>query len=200
MCLHLTLAETVFARLTSFARVKLAQCKQNLALPWLGHGQGASVNRVNVWNCNYGDMHLKDLGSIARVGYCIPVPDFYLVLHSLRCHKSTIMDWWLINNLNRKHEKKLKTKAFTESYNRNKKDYGQNGLEVKSENSYNIYVMPNIIISNVMMKFKPLLKNSFCIFQWVAWWSCTVRDMEPPKRWQNLANTSSDQRATSHQC
>ena len=41
----------------------------------------------------YGDMHLKDiLGSIARAGYCIPVPDFYLVLHGLRCRKSTIMD------------------------------------------------------------------------------------------------------------
>ena len=31
----------------------------------------------------YGDMHLKDLGSVARIGYCIPVPDFYLVLHGL---------------------------------------------------------------------------------------------------------------------
>ena len=41
----------------------------------------------------YGDMHLKDLlGSIVRVGYCIPVLDFYLVLHDLRCRKSTIMD------------------------------------------------------------------------------------------------------------
>ena len=30
----------------------------------------------------YWDMHFKDLlGSIARVGYCIPVPDFYIVLH-----------------------------------------------------------------------------------------------------------------------
>ena len=52
LCLHLTLAEilaeTVSAMLTSLARVKLAQCKQNLARPWLGHGQGASVNRVIV--------------------------------------------------------------------------------------------------------------------------------------------------------
>ena len=33
----------------------------------------------------YGDIHLKDImGSIARVGYCIPVPDFYLVLYGLR--------------------------------------------------------------------------------------------------------------------
>ena len=40
----------------------------------------------------YGDMHLKDLlGSITRVGYCIPVLDFYLVLHGLCCRKSTIM-------------------------------------------------------------------------------------------------------------
>ena len=41
----------------------------------------------------YGDMHLKDLlGLIVRVGYHIPVPDFDLVLHGLRCRKSTIMD------------------------------------------------------------------------------------------------------------
>ena len=41
----------------------------------------------------YGEMHLKDLlGSFARVGYCIPFPDFYLVLHGLCCRNSTIMD------------------------------------------------------------------------------------------------------------
>ena len=41
----------------------------------------------------YGDMHLKDLlGSIVKVGYRIPVPDFYLVLHGLRSRKSTILD------------------------------------------------------------------------------------------------------------
>ena len=43
-----------------------------------------------------GDMHLKGLlGSIVRVGCRIPVPDFYLVLHGLRCRESTIVD----NNL-----------------------------------------------------------------------------------------------------
>ena len=32
----------------------------------------------------YGEMHLKDLlGSFVRVGYRIPFPDFYLVLHGL---------------------------------------------------------------------------------------------------------------------
>ena len=64
--------------------------------------------RVEVWQCSptvvcwtaYGDMHLKDLlGSIIRVGYCIPVPDFYLVLHGLRCLKSTIMDESYMYNL-----------------------------------------------------------------------------------------------------
>ena len=40
------LAETVSAKLTSLARVKLAQCKQNLARLWVGHGQCASVNSV----------------------------------------------------------------------------------------------------------------------------------------------------------
>ena len=41
----------------------------------------------------FGDMHLKDLlGSIVRVGYHIPVANFYLVLHALRCRKSSIMD------------------------------------------------------------------------------------------------------------
>ena len=58
--------------------------------------------RVGVWQCNptvqdrvvcgtvYGNTHLKDLlGSIAiLVGYPIPVPDFYLVLHGLRCRKT----------------------------------------------------------------------------------------------------------------
>ena len=48
--------------------------------------------RVGVIQCSltvvcgtvYGDMHLKDLlGSMVRVGYCIPVPDFYLVLHGI---------------------------------------------------------------------------------------------------------------------
>ena len=40
-----------------------------------------------------GDMHFKDLlGSFLRGGYRIPVPDFYLLLHGLRCRKSTIMD------------------------------------------------------------------------------------------------------------
>ena len=29
----------------------------------------------------YGDMHLKDLGSVVRVGYCIPLSDFCLVLY-----------------------------------------------------------------------------------------------------------------------
>ena len=42
----------------------------------------------------YGDMHLKDLlGSIARVRYCILVPDFNLVLHGLCCRKkNTLMN------------------------------------------------------------------------------------------------------------
>ena len=34
----------------------------------------------------YGGMHLKDLlGAFVRVGYRITVPDFYVVLHGLRC-------------------------------------------------------------------------------------------------------------------
>ena len=38
-------------------------------------------------NC-HGDMHYKDLlGSIARVGYCIPVSDLNIVLHGLQCRK-----------------------------------------------------------------------------------------------------------------
>ena len=36
----------------------------------------------------YGNVHLKDLlRSIARVGYCIPVPDFYPMLHGLQGRK-----------------------------------------------------------------------------------------------------------------
>ena len=32
------------------------------------------------------------LGSIVGVGYRIPVPEFYLVLHGLCCRESTIVD------------------------------------------------------------------------------------------------------------
>ena len=36
----------------------------------------------------YGDTHYKDmLGSIVRVWYSIPVPDFYAVMHGHRCRK-----------------------------------------------------------------------------------------------------------------
>ena len=45
----------------------------------------------------YGDMHFKDiLRSIARVGYCIMVPDFYLVLHGLQCQKKHSIGWSII--------------------------------------------------------------------------------------------------------
>ena len=41
----------------------------------------------------YLDMHLKDLlGSLVRVGCCMPVPDIYLVLHGVCCRKNTVMD------------------------------------------------------------------------------------------------------------
>ena len=43
--------------------------------------------------CRTVDGDIQDLlGSFARVGYCIPVPDFYLVVHGLRSRKSTIID------------------------------------------------------------------------------------------------------------
>ena len=48
-------------------------------------------------------MHFKDLlGSIARVGFCIPVADFYLELHRLRCwkyHSSGLINQWFWRNL-----------------------------------------------------------------------------------------------------
>ena len=37
----------------------------------------------------YGDTLYKDiLGSTASVGYCIPTPDFYLVLHGIDAEKA----------------------------------------------------------------------------------------------------------------
>ena len=40
-----------------------------------------------------GEKHLKDLmGSLVRVGYRMTFPDFYLVIHGLRCRKTNIMD------------------------------------------------------------------------------------------------------------
>ena len=51
------------------------------------------VKGLGLKQTGYGEMHLKDLlGSFVRVGYRIPFPDFNLVLHGLRCRKSTIMD------------------------------------------------------------------------------------------------------------
>ena len=42
-------------------------------------------------------MRLKGiLGSIARVRYYIPLPNFYLVLHGLRCRRSTLIDQSII--------------------------------------------------------------------------------------------------------
>ena len=82
---------------TIIKMVQIASCMARNALG-LEFGSAARLSKWSgsVWNCLwgvYGDMHLKDLlGSIVRVGYCIPVPDFYLVLHGLRCRKSTIMD------------------------------------------------------------------------------------------------------------
>ena len=57
-------------------------------------------NYLNGWlACGtvYGDMHCKDpLGSIVRVGYCFPVPDFYLVLQSCRWGKKHSNGWIII--------------------------------------------------------------------------------------------------------
>ena len=66
----------------------------------------------------YGDMHLKDpLESIERVGYCIPVPDFYLVLQGLCCRKRTIMDWSINQSINQSEivEKVFKSIKFETS-------------------------------------------------------------------------------------
>ena len=60
----------------------------------LDFGSAAGLSkRPGMCGTIYGDMHLKDLlGSIIRIGYCVLVPDFYLVLHVFRCRKSTIKD------------------------------------------------------------------------------------------------------------
>ena len=48
-------------------------------------------------------MYYKDLlGSISRVGYRIPVKDFYLVPHGLRCQKNTL--WITQSMIRRMHE------------------------------------------------------------------------------------------------
>ena len=65
----------------------------------------------------YGEMHLKDLlGSFVRVGYRIPVPDFYLVLHGLRCQKSTIMDRTKPNLFNTSIILAFLKKSITKNY------------------------------------------------------------------------------------
>ena len=52
------------------------------------HIHDVDPSKMTILDIN-GEMQLKDLmGSIVRVGYCIPVPDFYLLLNDLRCRKS----------------------------------------------------------------------------------------------------------------
>ena len=63
------------------------------------------------------DMHLKDLESIERVGCCIPVLGFYLVLHALRCQKCTLMDDSLIKNLWPVFKRSKKVKIVYDDYN-----------------------------------------------------------------------------------
>ena len=49
---------------------------------WHAMRLGRTLGGRVVCGTIYGYMHLKDLmGSIVRVGYHIPVPNFYLVLH-----------------------------------------------------------------------------------------------------------------------
>ena len=91
----------------------------------------------------YGDMHLKDLlGSFVRVGYRIPVPDLYLVLHGLRCQKST-------NGLNKKSKKRKRflIKVFLYSF-----------LQV-------------VINSNALPAFKNLLRHHKISIQKEASWA-----------------------------
>ena len=60
----------------------------------MSSGRSLTVQPEVVCGTVYVDTHLKYLlGSIARVGYCIPISDFYLVLHGLRWRKRTIMGW-----------------------------------------------------------------------------------------------------------
>ena len=67
----------------------------------LEFGSAAQLSKRvgSVWNCLWGNTPKDLLGSFVRVGYRIPVPDFYLVLHGLRCQKSTIMDLTKPNQL-----------------------------------------------------------------------------------------------------
>ena len=46
----------------------------------------------SVWNCLWGNALKHLLGSFVRVGYRIPVPDFYLVLHGYAAEKA-LMDY-----------------------------------------------------------------------------------------------------------
>ena len=62
----------------------------------------------------YGDMHLKDhLGSIIRVGCCIPVLDFYLVLHGLCCRKLKLYSGLINQSINCRYKTTV-SKCFIE--------------------------------------------------------------------------------------
>ena len=58
------------------------------------------------------EIHSKKLESIARIGYCIPVQDFYLVQHGLRCRKTTITGLPLVREKSGKFKVREKSGNF----------------------------------------------------------------------------------------
>ena len=84
-----------------FTLIKMVQTASLLGTHELGweFDSAAQISKRpgSVWNCLWGHALKNDLmGSIAWVGYCIPVPDFYLVPHGLLCRKSNLMDQSII--------------------------------------------------------------------------------------------------------
>ena len=55
----------------------------------------------SVWNCLWGHALKRSPGIIRKSRVSYTVPGSYLVLHGLRCRKSTIMDY---TKLNRYHQ------------------------------------------------------------------------------------------------
>ena len=78
---------------------------------WANPTRSRSLVVQPMYGAVYGEMHYKDiLRSVARVGYCIPVPDFYLVLHGLWCQKNTLMK--LSNQSNRRGAPSIAQEKF----------------------------------------------------------------------------------------
>ena len=106
-------------------------------------------------------MHLKDLlGSFVRVGYCIPVPDFYLVLYGLRCRKITekgiVTIVYLIHRFRDYSTKTIQAQREVHNFEITR-------LNPQLPNTYTIMLLIGICINLTKKPMNPMIANPIAV-------------------------------------